>query len=203
MRSWLPIDLVLPIAPTRVGRLAAIFRNMMVVLGLRPAVLGVLLEEVGGYLVRAQRRLVALITRLEDGTWREPAPRTSRAGVARADEATRKPRVRLPGRKAWLNNLVGPELRLFAVQLEQLVNEPETAALLARAPKQAARILRPLGRMLYLEFDVVPPAPRRVRKPVVRAPRMTAAEHRDVLRYQNAEGRPMELYPGARRRRAG
>ena len=63
---------------------------------------------------------------------------------------------RLAGGFAWLVRLV-PEAASCGGQLQHLLSDPEVAAALATAPN-AARVLRPLCRMLGVDPAVTPPA---------------------------------------------
>ena len=81
-------------------------------------------------------------------------------------------RVRLPAGKAWLIKALGWEAVAFGSQLRTLLAEPEMAALLAAVPR-AARVLRPLGRMLGVAVGPVVVRVRKPRPPVVRKPRVT------------------------------
>jgi hypothetical protein len=102
---------------------------------------------------RLAERLQALIADLRDGVIpprprpREPAyshtPRAPGGGMA----------MRTPTRPGWLLALAAPEAPNYAGQLQSLLAEPETQALLAQAPEAAARILRPLCRMLGIEAN--------------------------------------------------
>ena len=81
------------------------------------------------------------------------------------------PPLRLPRKFGWLLPLV-PDAVGYRSQLEYLLGDPETTALMQAAPAPMARALRPLCRMLGLRPPkIIAPAerPRRPRKP--RAPR--------------------------------
>ncbi len=105
---------------------------------------------------RLSRRIAALAARIEAGTAgrRPPSPRP-------AAPRPRPPYARLPRRFAWLPRLV-PEAAASGSQLQHLLAEPQTAALLA-AP-QMGRLLRPLCRMLGVRPPpalTLPPTPSR------------------------------------------
>ena len=199
MDNWTPALNVRPTAPTRAAVLHALFETIARVLAYYGYRLG--LERwaaVGWYLDRTRRRLLRLIERLENGTWR-PSPKSK----PRPDRV-RKPydRVRFPTRRGWLpagSSMVMTQFtQLIAVEL----NRPETLALLAPAQAQAARLLRTLARMTNMHLAIIPkPEPRR-RRPRARPrpPRLTDAERRDALHYRNAEGRPVNLLPPRRSR---
>ena len=61
-----------------------------------------------------------------------------------------------------------PEASAAASQLQALLGDPEMAALIAAAPRQMGRVLRPLCRMLGIApppgLHVSPPQPRRRRR---------------------------------------
>ena len=63
----------------------------------------------------------------------------------------------LPVRFGWLVRVAGFEAAGFGSQLRAVLAEPEMVALLASVP-QAARLLRPLCRMLAVEVSVLRPA---------------------------------------------
>jgi hypothetical protein len=74
--------------------------------------------------------------------------------------------VRVPGRRAWLVGL-SINVNCAAGRLQDKMNDPEMAALLAASPRLVA-LIRPLCRMLGVEFahGILPPRPPRApRKP--------------------------------------
>ena len=103
--------------------------------------LTVLLVAVWGRIGRIRTRLERLIALWRAGML--PKPRKSRAGEVRA--GVRKP-SELPTVPAWLVAAVREAAPLGA-QLENLLSQEECKAFLAAVP-QAARLLRPLCRML-------------------------------------------------------
>ena len=96
-----------------------------------------------------------------------PPTRPSRPAAGATQRTSRK--TRLPQSFAWLIRLV-PGTAAYAGQVQALVADPQTAALLAAAP-QAGRILRPLCRMLavplpdYLRLPKPPSGPQSAPKP--------------------------------------
>lgn len=153
------------------------------------------------YLERVHRRMVTLLRRLHTGTM--PRLRKPLAGAAReaARQRVRKsPRIRLPRRHAWLAGEIGWAGRGAAAQIEHMLNQPETAALIAASP-QAQRMLRPFCHMLGLAVAAVPQLPRRPRAPRARDARprkprrLTRREREAILWYPNLEGKPMKLLP--------
>ncbi len=82
--------------------------------------------------------------------WREnrlqAARKRPQSAKAQASKAALRPKSTLPRKFAWLVNLV-PETAIYGAQLQELLADPEIAALLAEVP-QAGKHLRPLCRML-------------------------------------------------------
>ncbi len=152
------------------------------------------------YLQRTQTRFQRLLARLAAGI--KPRQRPSRAKPPEAEPKPRKnPRLRLPQRKAWLNNILLWQGRNHALSIAILLDEPATAALVAASP-QAHRLLRPLCRMLAIAPACIPPLPKRPRAPrpkqAAKPRRLTRKQHQAILWYPNSEGKPMDLLPRAR-----
>ncbi len=101
------------------------------------------------------RRMAGLAARFQAGRlWR----RAVRPAVARCGAAVRARPVRvLPCGFGWLVKLAAHEAAGLGLQLRAVLEQPEMAALLAASP-QAARVLRPLCRMLAVETSVLRPA---------------------------------------------
>jgi len=95
----------------------------------------------------------------------------------------------LPSGAFWLIKLV-PEAVGHRSQLEYLLRDPEMAALLAAAPAEMGRILRPLCRMLGVEVPKVlaPPPDKRPKKP--RKPRFRLPERERGYSKRYPAGRP-------------
>ena len=153
------------------------------------AVLRALRGEVGGWTVRRllsevlalllYRRLgeicgkiERLAMRFQAGRLRRRAPRTSI--VVRV---TAKTGARIwPGRFAWLVRAAPYQAAGYGSQLQHILEQPEMVELLKASP-QAARILRPVCRMLAIQTQllrpgvVVPEPAVRVVKPRVRKKR--------------------------------
>jgi hypothetical protein len=89
---------------------------------------------------RATRRFERLMVSLAAGR----LPKPSRSGHS----GPRQPNP-LPRGRGWLVRVLGHEAAGCASQLQALLAEPEAAGLLALVPA-AARIIRPVGRMLDL-----------------------------------------------------
>ena len=106
----------------------------------RNGVTGPLIILIWSRLRRTATRFARLAARVRAGR-----PRVARRRPASPRPARPRP-PRLPAGFAWLPRLV-PQTTAGASQLQYLLLDPEMAALIEAAP-QAARILRPLCRML-------------------------------------------------------
>jgi hypothetical protein len=115
---------------------------------------GPLLIRIFSRLHRLAARLTSLVARIQAGTPPRLRPTRTTAGPHR-----RKPR--LPDTSGWLIRVV-PGAAVYAGQVQTLLGDPETIALLEAAP-QAGRILRPLCRMLAI------PLPETLRQPKPRS----------------------------------
>ncbi len=121
-------------------------------------------------LARAHTRITSILRALLEGTWRAPRPHTPRP-----NRKPGKPSPYLPRRREFLVQAAAdPEVTIAASQLNALLRDPGTQAILARAPAQAraaiARTLRGPARLLGLELPNHlqfhgPPRPPRPRKP--------------------------------------
>ena len=129
----------------RARRLAGILAGLAAVVArrfLRDPKLLVLILPLWGWLGRTARRFERAVTRVRPASVRT-TPRVVSATVTRV----RAPRVRFPGGRGWLVRVLGYEAAAYRSQLEYLLAEPETQILRAAVPS-AARLLRPLCRML-------------------------------------------------------
>jgi len=132
------------------------------------AALGLLLYRRLGEMMGRMERLTA---RFRAGRLRRPGPRAVRpvAAVAvRADvgqqlwprdptaKLPRDPTAKLPRRFGWLVRAASWHAAAYTGQLRLVLAQPEMVALLAATP-QAARILRPLCRMLAVETALLHP----------------------------------------------
>jgi hypothetical protein len=115
------------------------------------------------------RRIEGMVARYQAGTLRPALVRgAGEPGVAAVLRPRREAAVRqLPCRFAWLVREVGWEAAGFGCQLRALLERPEMVAFLAACP-QAARVLRPVCRMLAIETTVL----RTGVEPTVRAARV-------------------------------
>jgi len=118
------------------------------------------------------RKIERLVVRFQAGRLWKRAPRVE-TGVRKAA----KTGVRIwPGRFGWLVRAASYQAAGYGCQLRHILEQPEMVELLKATP-QAARILRPVCRMLAIETDVlrpgvVKPEPVvRVIKPRIRKPR--------------------------------
>jgi len=127
--------------------------------GLLSEVLALLLYRRLGEICSKIERLAA---RFQAGQLRRRAP-GARIGVRNAA----KTGTRIwPGRFAWLVRAAGYQAAGYGCQLRHVLEQPEMVALLKASP-QAARILRPVCRMLAIETAVLRPGVA-VPEPVVR-----------------------------------
>jgi hypothetical protein len=85
----------------------------------------------------------------------------TRAGGEKNAAEFRKPVVvllRWPGRFGWLVQAAAYQAAGYGCQLREILGQPEMVELLLAAP-QAARILRPVCRMLAVEAQLLRPRP--------------------------------------------
>ncbi len=126
-------------------------------------------------LSRLTRRFDALVARLDAG--QPAAPRRQRS--TRPARAAPEPgTLRLPRERFWLIRLLPHQAAAYGSQLQALLADPRTAALLAAAP-EAGRILRPLCRLLAIHPEGLLALPSMAGKPapkqrVVKPPPPTA-----------------------------
>jgi hypothetical protein len=150
------------------------------------------------YLTRTARRFERVTARIAANRLPKPRPpRSHRPNTARA--------VPLPTGHGWLIRALPQEAAAYAAQLDALLAEPGVADLLAASPA-AARILRPLGRMLGLSV-LAPKRSRPKRSTPAASPRV--APHRAPLpplhpdpSYRPSAHWPRAPWPAAGPRRA-
>jgi hypothetical protein len=149
------------------------------------------------YINGVRNRFAALVRKIETGTLRPPRPRPRAApdaaappdgppaDAAAAGAALREPTLRrrrpprpgprLPRKFGWLIPLVPHEAAQMGTQLRNLLEtNPGMKELLAAAPKEMGRLLRPFCRMLAMEVPEVLRLPERekpARKPKPPRPR--------------------------------
>lgn len=175
-----------PQAPCSLAdRLAGItdgLRRALAARGTGERVVGALVFLLWRRLSRLAVRFAALLARFHAGTL--PPPRRRPVAAANpgtvatpaAAAATAPPPPRLPSDRGWLIHRMR-ETVVYGEYLRRLLAEPEMAALLEAAP-QAARLLRPLWRMLTTE-----PLPALLRRPPpIRPPAPALAPARSVRR---------------------
>ena len=94
-----------------------------------------------------------------------PLPKWARPAAARAPAPPLSQAVRVPSRSKWLVGL-SLNVNCAIARLQHLMYDPELASLLAASPRLVA-LLRPLCRMLAVEFPhgVLPPRPPRAPRP--------------------------------------
>jgi hypothetical protein len=135
--------------------------------GCDPALVPLIVQSYGR-LGRIMQDFSALVARLATG-WRPRrfVARAKRLGVAQAMVAARA--ARLPMRLGWLMQLAPGTMQLGG-QVRAVMEDPDLVDLLATVPG-AARILRPLCRMLAIEWQDVGHGPvARNPRPVREAP---------------------------------
>jgi len=119
-------------------------------------------------------RMERLVVRFQTGRLRQVSARASAAGRTAADAvAGVVPRQVLPRRFGWLVRLASYHAAGYGSQLQTVLGQPEMVELLLAAP-QAARILRPLCRMLAVETSLL--RPRRAGEAAALAPLVNAGE---------------------------
>lgn len=128
------------------------------------------------YIDRTSKRLVRLMAHLAAGTLRLRKPHPGRKPGT--------PPIHLPRKRAWLLVSLQHRTAHFANLLENLLLEPQAAAIIAATP-QAQRLLRSLCHMLGIRPPALarPPAPRSPRKVPARAtPRLPTVQAAIPLR---------------------
>ena len=122
--------------------------------------------------------------------WQNPLPKWARPAAARRRAPPLSQAVRVPSRRAWL---IGLSLNVNGAnaRLQHLMYDPELASLLAASPRLVA-LIRPLCRMLAVEFPhgVLPPRPPRAPRPPRR--RRWHPPRRGDLHFLLRMGKPIE-----------
>ena len=176
-----------------------ILTPLLLLINTRFPLLGALLLPLHARITRAKQRLIRLLTRLATGSY--PNPRAARPG-----RPAGAPAIRLPQRHAWVIGILGYQAAGYASQLEHLLRDPATLALLAAAPPHAqaaaARTLRPLCHMLGIPLppslqpptpNPAPPKPRPEKPP--RAPRLPRLTARDLYPRRTPRDMPFLVPP--------
>ena len=112
--------------------------------------------------------------------WHNPLPKWARPAAARRPALPLSQAVRVPSRGKWLAGL-SLNVNCAGSQLQHLMYDPELGALLAASPRLVA-LIRPLCRMLAVEFPhgILPPRPPRAPRP--RRLRWRPSRRCDLLR---------------------
>ncbi len=155
----------LPTAPEFARRLATILAGLVAAIAhvlLRHPRRIALIVPLCARLSLAAARFVRLADRLAAGPPAKPRHRAPRPGGPCP--------VRLPTAFGWLLTDLRHEAALYHLRLEALLTEPTAAEIIAASPA-AARILRPICRMLGLRPTVLPALAPRRRPPAPRPPR--------------------------------
>ena len=156
------------------------------------AVLRALRGEVGGWHLRGllshavmmllYRRIGEICGKIERLAVRVQAGllRRREPGVKAGVRSVAKTGARIwPGRFAWLVRVAGYQAAGYGCQLRHILEQPEMVELLKASP-QAARILRPVCRMLAIETALLQPGVE-VAVPKVKALRVKAPRKRKVF----------------------
>ena len=150
----------LPAALDLAARLAAILSPLLALLNRYAPALGAVHLPLHARLRRAGERLARLRPRLAAGTFRPRTPRPSTKGGP--------PPFPLPRKRAWIVAKLGHHAAAYMSQLQFLIDNPQTQALLAAAPPEAlkslGRTLRPVARLLGVDLPPelrLPPNPPR------------------------------------------
>ena len=153
-------------------KLDGIFVSIALMINAQFRVLGPWTSPIWSRLNRANRRLAALLAHLAAGRLPRPhVPRApgSRRPVANPDPLALAPLPPLPRAYLWLVRLLGYHAAGYGSQLQTVLHEPATIAILAQVPT-AGRTLRPFCRLLGVTLPAVlqlAPRPRRARPPAM------------------------------------
>jgi len=131
---------------------------------------------------RMRNRFLALLAQFRAGTLPPPpAPRPSRAGLARTASTPCHPEI-APRRVAAMLHPIKEAAWTCRCFLAHIIDDPQEAQALVAAAPQAGRILRTFARMVGIKprpWLALPPRPR---KPRVRKPRPRSAKRRPLGR---------------------
>lgn len=167
----------LPPVSDRFLRILDLLSRVLAIASLR-GVPGPLVGLIAQRLGRIRTRFAALAAKIQAGTVRPPRPQGRRRAPSPGAPSRPRPADPLPRTRAWLLRLLGYHAAGYAQSLQQMMAEPEMAALIAAAP-QMRRLLRPL--LSILTNDRMPavlrlprPRPKRVAARGVALPRAAA-----------------------------
>ena len=142
---------------------AILVLNLLPLIMQQILVLGAYTLPVWARISRARQRITRLLANFAAG--RLPRPHTPRPGR----KGGPKPALYIPQSHAWLVAQIGYRAAGYGAQIDYLLREPATQALLATAPpeilKSLGRSLRPLCRLLGVEIP----------KPLLPSPRSGGA----------------------------
>ena len=153
-----PIQASAPDIARRVGLIVAGLAALVAKRFLHDPHLVLLIVPLWTRLTRTARRFERLMARLAANRLSKPRPPKPH----RPTPDTPRPATPFPTGHAWLIRALPHEAAAYAGQLDALLAEPGTADLLAACPA-AARILRPLSRMLGLRALAPTRVPRKRR----------------------------------------
>ena len=151
-------------------KLDGIFVSIALMVAAQFRILGPWTAPIWARLNRANRRLAVLLAHLAAGRLpprHASRPPGSRQRTNEPDPLTPAPLAPLPRAQAWLVRMVGYHAAGFGSQLQILLHDPATIAILAMTPT-AGRTLRPFCRLLGVTLPAVlqlPPRPRAKRPP--------------------------------------
>jgi len=133
---------------------------------LSSALVLLLYRRLGGICEKMER----LASRLQaGGIWRVATRRVAVAGSAADRPARAEATQQWPRQFGWLVRAASYHAAVYGIQLRAILGQPEMVALLLAVP-QAARILRPLCRMLAVETSLLRPRMEGVAEPGAQAP---------------------------------
>lgn len=162
-----------PVVAVRLGIILRALAGLVARAFLRDPRHVALIIPLHGYITRTIRRFEAALARTAPYPPRPPRPRTARQSITRISV--------LPRRRGWLVETLRHEAAGYGSQLAYLLNEPETARLLAAAP-HAARVLRPICHLLGI-------------RPAALQPPTAAPSHAPAPRPARARPRPQRPEP--------
>ena len=177
-------------------RLDGIFVAIALMINAQFRVLGPWTAPILARLIRANRRLATLLAHLAAGRLPRRHTPGSRRPAAERDALAPAPLPPLPRVHLWLVRLLGYHAAGYGSQLQTVLHDPASIAILAQLPA-AGRTLRPFCRLLGVTLPaVLQLPPRRARPSRVRPARTRPAEMRPPLPHP-AQPRPKSLptYP--------